>query len=104
MHALLLALAGPFVNLAGILTLAYIAHRATRPSDAERAALLSQLANDAAAAVLAANPGRPWADLLALVVQRMCEGHGIPTNSAVAIEKAAAGALATRMGAGNAGR
>ena len=69
----------------------------TKLSDADRAALLTQLAQDAAAFVVAAYPGKPWADLVNLIVQRLLAGSGTPTQSTQALENAASAAL-TRMG------
>mgnify|MGYP003385978914 CR=1 FL=1 len=85
---------GPVVGLVATLVGSFFAHRITKPSDADRASLLAQLAHDAAAAVVAIYPNKPWADLLQMVVQRISEGAGVPTKNAAAIEKAAAGALA----------
>lgn len=69
------------------------AWRRNKPTDADRAALLAQIAQDAAAFVIAAFPGKPWAELLAEIVRRMLALPGIPTRNAQAIENAASAAL-----------
>ena len=68
-------------------------HKDTKPTDAERAALLTQLAEDAAAVVLAAFPGKPWAEYVNMIVQRLLALPGVPTKNAAALESAANAAI-----------
>jgi len=89
---------GPIVGLAATVVGAITAHRITAPKDHERAALLAQLADDAAAFVVAANPKAAWADMLRDTINRISVGAGVPTRSATALENAAAAAL-VRQGA-----
>lgn len=66
-------------------------------TDAERAALLTTLAQDTAAMIVAAFPGKPWADLVNLIIQRLLGMPGVPTQNRQALEGAASSAL-MRMG------
>lgn len=90
-------LLGPLVGLLATGIGGWIAHRFTSPTDHQRAALLAQIASDAAAAVYANNPGNAYADMLRDVVARISAAAGVPTTNATAIENAAAGAL-VRLG------
>lgn len=87
----------PAVLLASTAVHAILSWRHNRPSDGQRAALLGQIAQDAAAFVVAAWPNKPWAELLAEVVKRVLTLPSTPTQNTQAIENAAAAALA-RMG------
>ncbi len=75
--------------------LAYL-HKHTM-THAERATLLTTLAQDAAAVIVAAFPGKPWADLVNLIIQRLLGMPGVPTQNRQALEGAASSAL-LRMG------
>jgi len=84
----------PAALLASTIVHALFAHwRSKSMTDQERAALLAQLAQDSAAVVTAAYPGKPWADLLTQVVQRLLAAPGVPTQSRQALEGAASAAL-----------
>ena len=89
---------GPLVGLIATGVGGWIAHRFSSPSDHQRAALLAQIAADAAAAVYANNPTNAYAEMLRDVVARISSAAGVPTTNATAIENAAAGAL-VRLGA-----
>jgi len=82
----------PAIGLFGTLW-AWFRHRDSKPTDAERAALLRSLAEDAAAVILAAFPGKPWAEYVKLIVQRLLAMPGVPTKNAAALEGAANTAL-----------
>lgn len=71
----------------------YFAHRYSSPTDTERAALLEQIADGAAALVVSLNPGKPWAELIADVAARVSAAAGVPTRSQTAVNQAAARAL-----------
>ena len=83
----------------GLLPLVYvaaagwIAQHITKPTDLDRAKLLSIIANAVAAYVLSLNPGAVWADLLRDVIQGISSAAGLPTRNAQAIERAAIAAL-----------
>lgn len=62
-------------------------------TDTERAALLRELAEGAAAVVSAAWPNKPWSELVNLIVQRLLNAPGVPTRSQAALEQAATAAL-----------
>ncbi len=64
-----------------------------KPTDAERAALLNDLADGAAAFVISAWPKKPWADLVAEVIKRLAQAKSVPTKSTLALENAANAAL-----------
>ena len=83
---------------------AFLEHlRKHDPTDIERAALLDQLAQGAAAVIVALFPGKPWAELVALVVQRILNAPGVPTRSKQAVENAASAAL-VRLGKAPSGK
>lgn len=86
-------LLGPVVGLVATIVGGWIAHRYTSPSDHERATLLSRIAEDAAAVIVAFNPNAPWADMLRDLVARINAAAGVPTKNATAIENAATAAL-----------
>lgn len=83
----------PVAQSIALLVGAWLAHRIATPKDHERAELLSRIAEASAALVVATNPGKPWADLLQLVVREISSAAGVPTNNAQAIRRAAAAAL-----------
>lgn len=85
------------LETAAIVVGGLLVHAIRTPKDHDRAALLAEIANAAAAWVVAHNPGKPWAEILEAVVQRIAAAAGLPTRNATAIENAAALAL-TRMG------
>ena len=88
----------PAALLGATIINAILAHyRRHALTDPERAALLTQLAQDAAAVLSAAFPGKPWAELVAMIVQRLLATPGVPTQSKQALESAASAAL-VRMG------
>lgn len=87
----------PAAVLVSTVVHALFAWHRNKPSDADRAGLLAQIAQDAAAFVLAAFPNKPWAELLNSVVQRILSLPGVPTSNTTAIENAAAAAL-VRLG------
>lgn len=91
-----------FVNpMLGAVALAlgtWIARRLTTPQSHQRAALLAQIATDAAALVMATNPRATWATLLSETVAKVTAAAGLPVTDRGAIERAAAGAL-VRLGA-----
>lgn len=74
-----------------------LVHAIKTPKAHERAAVLSAIANEAAAWIVAHYPDKPWAELLEAVVQRIATAAGLSTRNATAIENAAAAAL-TRLG------
>jgi hypothetical protein len=84
---------GPLVGLVATALGGWIATRITAPKDHDRAALLSRIAEEAAALVYSLNPNAAWADMLRDVVARIASAAGLPTSSAQAIENAAASAL-----------
>jgi TPP-dependent indolepyruvate ferredoxin oxidoreductase alpha subunit len=73
---------------------AWLARKIVTPKDHERAALLDRIALGAASLVVSMYPGKPFAELLLMVVQRISTAAGVPTGNATAIENAAATALA----------
>jgi hypothetical protein len=75
----------------------WIARHIKKPSDKERADLLSIVANAAAAYVSSLNPNAAWADLVRDVVQRISASAGLPTRNVQVIEQEAVAAL-VRMG------
>lgn len=82
--------------ISGVLTLAvasWIGHRVTSAKDHERAALLSTIANDAAALAVSKFPASPWSVLFQETVAQISDASGLPTGNADAINRAAAGAL-----------
>lgn len=71
----------------------WIAKRIKTPTDAERAALLSRMAEDAAALLVSTKRTASWAVLLQELVRTLSTAAGIPTRNAGALERAAAAAL-----------
>lgn len=68
-------------------------HQAIKtPKDHERAALLTRLADDAAAVCLSVAPDAPWAQLVAEIVARL-KAAGAPTSNDTVLQKAATAAL-----------
>jgi len=67
------------------------------PKDNERAALLTTLANSAAANAVNLMPDRPWAELLQATVQRLAAESTVPTHNTQKLETAALAAL-VRLG------
>lgn len=90
-------LLGPVVSLVAIAIGSWFGHRITSPKDHERAALLSTIAQDAAAFIVALNPTAPWDQLLKDLIARISAAAGLPTSNLTAIENAAAAAL-TKLG------
>ncbi len=90
---------GPLVGLLATGLGAWIGKRIITPKDHERAALLDTIAAGAASYIAGAYPGKPWAELVQLVIQRISTAAGLPTTNSTAIENAAALALA-RLGKG----
>ncbi len=86
-------LVGPLVGLVATGVGAWIVRQLKKPSDLERAQLLEAIATDAAALVVTLYPGRPWAELLQLVIQQISTAAGLSTRNAQAIQRAAASAL-----------
>ena len=72
----------------------WIGTRIITPTDHQRASLLDTIATGAAAYIVATYPGKPWTELVLLVVQRIKSAAGLPTDNSTAIENAAAAALA----------
>lgn len=84
----------PAALLGATIINAVLAHfRKHTLTDPERAALLTQLAQDAAAVLSAAFPTKPWAELVTMIVQRLLATPGVPTQSKQALEGAASAAL-----------
>ena len=79
----------------GLLTAvwAWFRHRDTQPTDQERAALLRTLAEDVAAVVMAAFPGKSWAEYVNMIVKLLLAKPGVPTKNTSALEGAANAAL-----------
>lgn len=67
------------------------------PSDAQRAALIATLADDAAAVILDIAPNLPWAQMVADVVGMLRRETTTPTGNTEVLRRAAIGALA-RLG------
>ena len=88
----------PAVGLVFTAVHALLSWRRAKPSDAERASLLTQLASEAAAFVVAAFPNASWSELVAAIIKQLAGTPGLPTNSAPAIEKAATAALVRLKG------
>ncbi len=89
MHQLLSSL----LSLAGLAIGGWLARALSRDKDHERAALLAQLARDAARVVVLRFPNETWPVLVRAIVQAI-EGSGsAPTTNAAAIERAATAAL-----------
>jgi hypothetical protein len=86
-------LVSPVIGLLATGVGAWIAHRFTQPRDHERAVLLTRIAEDAAAVIVAFNPRATWPDLLRDLVQRISTAAGVPTRNLTAIENAATAAL-----------
>lgn len=93
MFNLLTALVGP----AALIVASLIVRSIRKPSDRERALLLSQIANDAADLLLSSftNPP-PFATLLDQLVTAISNAAGLPTSNRDAIKRAAASALTLR--------
>jgi hypothetical protein len=72
----------------------------TTPSAAHKAALIAQLADDAAAVVLNLNPNASWDQKLLDVIARLKAASSLPTDNSHVIETAATGAL-VRLGHSN---
>ncbi len=87
-------LLGPLVGLIATGVGAWIARHIKKPTDLERAQLLEKIATDAAALVVTMYPGKPWAELLTLVIQQVSTAAGLSTRNAQAIQRAASTALA----------
>jgi len=87
-------LIGPVVGLIATGVGAWLVRQLKKPSDLERAHLLEKIATDAAALIVAMYPGKPWAELLQLVIQQISTAAGLSTRNAQAIQRAAASALA----------
>ena len=83
--------------VAALAVAAWIAKLIKKPSDKERADLLSIVANAAAAFVYSLNPNAAWADLVRDVIQRISASAGLPTRNVQVIEQEAVAAL-VRMG------
>jgi hypothetical protein len=83
--------------VAALAVAAWIAKLIKKPSDKERADLLSIVANAAAAYVYSLNPNAAWADLVRDVIQRISASAGLPTRNVQVIEQEAVAAL-VRMG------
>lgn len=73
--------------------------RIVKPADYQRASILQQIAEGAAALVISTNtnPKATWPDLLKQIVQAIESAAGLPTHNADAIQRAAAAAL-TKLG------
>jgi hypothetical protein len=85
------------IPVAAIAAAAWIAKHIKKPSDKDRADLLSIIANAAAAYVLSLNPNAAWADLVRDVIQAISASAGLPTRNVQAIEREAVAAL-VRLG------
>jgi hypothetical protein len=85
------------IPVAAIAAAGWIAKLIKKPSDKDRADLLSIVANAAAAYVYSLNPNAAWADLVRDVIQRISASAGLPTRNAQVIEQEAVAAL-VRMG------
>lgn len=85
------SLIGPLIALLATGVGGWIGSRIIRPRDHERAALLSRIATDAAALVVAMFPKASWPELLKAVVDQIAAAAG--TKNRPAIERAAAAAL-----------
>jgi hypothetical protein len=88
-----LNLLGPLIGLAATIIGGWLGHRIASPKDHDKAALLTRIAEETAAAIYAANPSAVWADLLRDTINRLAGAAGLPTTNAVAIENAATAAL-----------
>lgn len=85
-----------FASILGVVAVGiggWIASRIRKPSDLDRALLLSAIAQDAAGLVLANNPKLSWVGLLEATIRQIAQVAGLPTKNAAAIQRAAAGAL-----------
>jgi len=85
------------IPVAAIAAAGWIAKHIKKPSDKDRADLLSIIANAAAAYVLTLNPNAAWADLVRDVIQAISASAGLPTRNVQAIEREAVAAL-VRLG------
>lgn len=94
MQHLLSGLWGQVGPILSLVLGAAIVHRIKTPGDQERAQLLSQIANDAAALVVTSNPNAPFAQLLQQLVSQISQVSALPTGNGDAIRRAAAAALA----------
>jgi len=88
---------GQLIALAATLIGGWLGHRLTKPKDRDRAALLDQIAEGAAALVVSLFPSEHWSVLLENVVKQIAAAAGVPTRNVDAIERAAASAL-TKLG------
>lgn len=84
-------------ELIALVILAIIAHAVKTPKDAERAVLLTTLAESAAAVAVNYAPNDSWSSLLAEVVRRIKDESTLPTTNHTKIENAATAAL-TKLG------
>lgn len=81
------------MQLVALVAGAWAVKRIKTPNDAERAKLLGQIANDAAAYLVSLNPKASWDNLLRDLVKMISEAAGVPTGNEGAIKRAAASAL-----------
>ncbi len=90
----MLAWIGTALAAAATLFGGWLGTRIVTPKDHERAALVAVIASGAAALVVSMYPGKPWAELLELIVRQIEASAGLPTRNTTAIKQAAAKALA----------
>ena len=89
-------------NLMGVLGIAvtmifgWLAHRITKPKDAERAATIEKIAQGVVALLVVAWPKASWTDLIQKAIDAMIAA-GAPSTNKAALERAAAAAL-TELG------
>lgn len=83
----------PSIAAAALAVGGVLIHWIKKPSDLERADLLSRLANEAAALILSSNPKAPYAQLLQQLVSHLSQAPAVPTDNGDAIKRAAAAAL-----------
>jgi hypothetical protein len=85
----------PFLTPIGLVLAAWLHSKVTStPRDAERAALIAQLAADAAATIYSLFPNLPEKELVAKIVALLTSIAKVPTTNATVLERAAIGALA----------
>ncbi|HYM66708.1 MAG TPA: hypothetical protein VEW68_05415 [Patescibacteria group bacterium] len=87
------------VGLVYTLVHGFFAWRSGKLTDADRAGLLTQLADEAAAFVVATWPNKSWAELVAEIIKRLSATPGLPTGNSQAIQNAATAALVRLKGA-----
>ena len=92
---------GQLLQVAALALGTWLVTRIKKPSDKEKADLLSVIANDAAVLLVVMMPGASWATMLQALVVNISQAAGLPTKNADAIQRAAASALLNALARAN---